>query len=62
MNDENKKSKTSEKVQKTTITEKERHKGKMDKAQNKARSVAGKARAKKAGHEPVSDQKSHEYH
>ena len=61
MNDE-KKSKTSEKADKTTITEKERHKGKMDKAQNKARAVAGKARAKKAGHEPVSDQKSHEYH
>ena len=62
MNDEKGKCKTSEKTDKTTITEKERHKGKMDKAQNKARAVAGKARAKKAGHEAVSDQKSHEYH
>ena len=62
MNDEIKKSKTSKKADKTNITEKERHKGKMDKAQNKARAVAGKARTKKAGHEAVSDQKSHEYH
>ena len=62
MNDEKKKSKTSEKTDKTTITERERHKGKMDKARNKARAAEGKARAKKAGHEPVSDQKSHEYH
>jgi hypothetical protein len=62
MNDEKGKSKTSEKTDKTIIPEKERHKGKMDKAQNKARATAGKARAKKAGHEAVSDQKSHEYH
>ena len=62
MNDEKKNSEPSGKVDKTTITEKERHKGKMDKAQNKERAAAGKARAKKAGHEAVSDQKSHEYH
>lgn len=62
MNDEKKISKPSEKSDKTTITEKERYKGKLDKAQNKERTVAGKARSKKAGHEPVSDQKSHEYH
>ena len=61
MNDE-KMSKPSGKADKTTITEKERYKGKLDKARNKARAAAGKARAKKAGHEPVSDQKSHEYH
>ena len=62
MNDEKKKSKTSKKEDKTIITEKERHEGKMDKAQNKARAAVGKARTKKAGHETVSDQKSHEYH
>ena len=62
MNDDKTKSKTSEKSDKITVTEKERHKGKVDKAQNKARAAAGKARAKKAGHEAVSDQKSHEYH
>ena len=62
MNDEVKKSKTFDKVEKITIIEKERYKGKMDKAQNKARAATGKARAKKAGHEAVSDQKSHEYH
>ncbi len=62
MNVEKKESKISEKTDKTTITEKERYKGKLDKARNKARAVAGKARAKKAGHEAVSDQKSHEYH
>jgi hypothetical protein len=62
MNDEIKKTKTFDKVDKTTITEKERYKGKMDKAQNKARAATVKARAKKAGHEAVSDQKSHEYH
>jgi len=52
----------SKKEDKTIITEKERYKGKLDKARNKARVTAGKARAKKAGHEAVSDQKSHEYH
>jgi hypothetical protein len=51
-----------EKAKKTSISERERHKGKMDKAENKARATAGKARSKKQGHEPVSDQKSHEYH
>ena len=56
------KSKIPEKAEKTTISERERHKGKMDKAENKARSIAGKARSKNQGHEPVSDQKSHEYH
>jgi len=62
MTNEIKKSKTFDKAGKKTITEKERYKGKMDKAQNKARAATGKARAKKAGHEAVSDQKSHEYH
>jgi hypothetical protein len=56
------KSKISEKAEKTAINERERHKGKMDKAENKARAIAGKARSKNQGHEPVSDQKSHEYH
>ncbi len=45
-----------------TVSEKERFKGKMDKAENKVRSTAGKARRKKQGHEDVSDQKSHEFH
>ena len=62
MNDEKKKSKISEKTDKITTIEKERYKSKIDKTQNKARAVAGKARTKNAGHEPVSDQKSHEYH
>ena len=56
------KSKIPEKANKTVMSERERHKGKMDKAENKARSTAGKARSKNQGHEPVSDQKSHEYH
>jgi hypothetical protein len=56
------KSKIPEKAEKTVISERERHKGKMDKAENKARAIAGKARSKNQGHEPVSDQKSHEYH
>jgi len=56
------KSKIPEEADKTTISEKERHKGKLDKAENKARSKAGKARSKNQGHEAVSDQKSHEYH
>jgi hypothetical protein len=51
-----------EKAEKPVISERERHKGKMDKADNKARSTTGKARSKNQGHEPVSDQKSHEYH
>ena len=56
------KSKISEKAETKAISERERHKGKMDKAENKARAIAGKARSKNQGHEPVSDQKSHEYH
>jgi hypothetical protein len=56
------KSKIPEKTEKTVISERERHKGKMDKAENKARAIVGKARSKNQGHEPVSDQKSHEYH
>ena len=56
------KSKIPENAEMTAISERERHKGKMDKAENKARSIAGKARSKNQGHEPVSDQKSHEYH
>ncbi len=56
------KSKIPEEADKTIISEKKRHKGKMDKAENKARASAGKARSKNQGHEAVSDQKSHEYH
>jgi hypothetical protein len=69
MSDQNKKDKddelksnNAEKADKTVMSVRERHKGKMDKAENKSRSTAGKARSKKQGHEPVSDQKSHEYH
>jgi hypothetical protein len=62
MNTKEKKGNISNKTDETTVNEKERHKGKMDKADNKARATAGKARSKKAGHEAVSDQKSHEYH
>jgi hypothetical protein len=47
---------------KTTPTEQQRFKGRLDKAQNKAREAARKDRRKKQGHEAVSDQKSHEYH
>jgi hypothetical protein len=60
--DDQAKSKIPEKADKTVISERERHKGKMDKAENKVRSTEGKARSKNQGHEPVSDQKSHEYH
>jgi hypothetical protein len=56
------KSKIPEEADKAIISEKERHKGKLDKAENKARATAGKARSKNQGHEAVSDQKSHEYH
>jgi len=62
MNTEENKNKASEEADKTTVNEKERHKGKIDKAENKVRANAGKARARKSGHEAVSDQKSHEYH
>ena len=65
-NEENKaeqaKSKIPEDTNKTTVNERERHKGKMDKTENKTRSTTGKARRKNQGHEAVSDQKSHEYH
>ena len=57
-----KKSKASKEAEEKIISERERHKGKIDKAENKARATSGKARTKKAGHETVSDQKSHEYH
>ncbi len=56
------KNKIPEKADKTAISGRERHKGKMDKAENKARATEGKARSKNQGHEAVSDQKSHEYH
>jgi hypothetical protein len=62
MNTKEKKGNISNRTDETTVNEKERHKGKMDKADNKARATAGKARSKNAGHEAVSDQKSHEYH
>jgi len=69
MNNEEKKGKAdqakreiSKEADETTMSEKERHKGKTDKAENKARATAGKARRKNQGHEAVSDQKSHEYH
>jgi hypothetical protein len=55
-------SKILEKESKTPMSERERHKGKIDKAENEARATEGKARSKNQGHEPVSDQKSHEYH
>jgi uncharacterized protein YjbJ (UPF0337 family) len=56
------KSKIPEEADKPTVSERERHRGKIDKAENKARATAGKARRKNRGHEAVSDQKSHEYH
>ena len=56
------KRKIPEETEKTIISARERHKGKMDRAENKARARAGKARSRKKGHEAVSDQKSHEYH
>jgi len=56
------KSEIAKEADETTMSEKERHKGKMNKAENKARATSGKARRKKQGHEAVSDQKSHEYH
>ncbi len=62
MSTEEDNSKVPEKADKTIILNKQRFKGKVTKAENKARATAGKARKRKAGHEPVSDQKSHEYH
>jgi hypothetical protein len=59
MNTEEKKSKTPTEAGRISISEKKRHR---DKAENKARATAGKARSRKAGSEAVSDQKSHEYH
>jgi len=55
-------SKVPEKAVKTSMSERERHKGKMNKAENKEQATVIKARSKNQGHEPVSDQKSHEYH
>ena len=62
MNTEKKKSSVPEKDNKTIISERERYKGKLDKAENKRRGNISKDRSKKAGHEAVSDQKAHEYH
>ncbi len=62
MSNEKGNEKISEKTGNMTVNEKERHKGGIDKADNKARAIAGNARKKSRGHEPVSDQKSHEYH
>lgn len=62
MNAAQKKEKGPAKGNTVTISEKERHKGKMDKAESKYQGVKGKGRSKKAGHEAVSDQKSHEFH
>ncbi len=62
MSNEDESSKVLEKADKTKAAEKERFKGKAARAENKARATAGKARRRKSGHEPVSDQKSHEYH
>jgi len=56
------KSKVLEKADKIAISERERYKGKLNKAENKAQATIIKARSKKQGHEAVSDQKSHEYH
>ena len=62
MNNKEKESQTAEKAEKKPLGEKRRSKGKTGKVENKARSTVGKARARKAGQEAVSDQKSHEYH
>ncbi len=56
------KRKVPEKADKTVAFEKGRYKGKVVKVENKAAVAAVKARRRKAGYEPVSDQKSHEYH
>ena len=56
------KSKDIKETDKIAISERERHKGKMKKAENKAQATIIKARTRKQGHEAVSDQKSHEYH
>ncbi len=56
------KSKDPKETDKTAISERERPKGKLNKAGNKAQATIIKSRRKKQGHEAVSDQKSHEYH
>ena len=56
------KSKIPEKADKTAMSERERYKGKLNKAENRAQETIIKDRSKNQGHEPVSDQKSHEYH
>jgi hypothetical protein len=62
MNTQEKKKNPPKKADKNIVNERERYKGKMDRQEKKARATAGKARSKKAGHETVSDQKSHEFH
>jgi len=56
------KSKDPKEKDKTDISERERYKGKLNKAENKAQETIIKSRRRKQGHEAVSDQKSHEYH
>jgi hypothetical protein len=62
MSTNEKKSKKGEKTDKIAFSEKKRYRGKLVKTENKTREAVVKARAKKAGQEAVSDQKSHEYH
>jgi len=52
MSEEKKMSSPSKKEDKTIITEKERYKGKLDKARNKARAAAGKPEPKKRDTKP----------
>ena len=56
------KSKDPKEKDKTAISERERYKSKLNKAENKAQETIIKARSKNQGHEAVSDQKSHKYH
>jgi hypothetical protein len=56
------KSKDSKEKDKNAISERERYKGKLNKAENKVQETIIKARSKNQGHEAVSDQKSYEYH
>lgn len=60
--DDQAKSKIPEKADKTAMSEREQYKGKLNKAENRAQENIIKVRSKNQGHEPVSDQKSHEYH
>jgi len=69
MNNEEKKGKADQTISKDpkekdkiAISERQRYKGKLNKAENKAQETIIKARSKNQGHEAVSDQKSHEYH